>query len=119
MSELIQHNNAPLAAPQKPRFPRPSRRWKAPSNRDLWIFKKIEIEGKTHQAVARDAGIRRSRVTQIVTRVRRYLADDLDTPKTIAALDGWATDALDYGGKHATAPDLVRTALDALLGVDL
>src|SRR5438067_6991777 len=74
MSELIQHNNASLAAPAKPKFPRPSRRWKAPSKRDLWIFKKIEIEGKTHQAVARDAGIRRSRVTQIATRVRRFLA---------------------------------------------
>jgi L-cysteine:1D-myo-inositol 2-amino-2-deoxy-alpha-D-glucopyranoside ligase len=57
--------------------------------------------------------------TDVLARVRRYLADDLDTPKTIAALDGWVTDALDYGGKHATAPALVRTAVDALLGVDL
>jgi L-cysteine:1D-myo-inositol 2-amino-2-deoxy-alpha-D-glucopyranoside ligase len=57
--------------------------------------------------------------TDVLARVRRYLADDLDTPKTIAALDGWATDALEYGGSDADAPALVRTAVDALLGVDL
>jgi len=50
MSELIQHNNASLTAPAKPKFPRPSRRWKAPSKRDLWIFKKNRNRGKTHQA---------------------------------------------------------------------
>jgi L-cysteine:1D-myo-inositol 2-amino-2-deoxy-alpha-D-glucopyranoside ligase len=54
-----------------------------------------------------------------IARVRRYLADDLDTPKAIAALDGWATDALEYGGHDATAPKLLATAIDALLGVDL
>ncbi len=54
-----------------------------------------------------------------IARVRRYLADDLDSPKAIAALDGWATDALEYGGHDAGAPKLVATAVDALLGVDL
>ena len=33
--------------------------------------------------------------TDVVARVRRYLADDLDTPKALAALDGWCTDALE------------------------
>ena len=55
----------------------------------------------------------------VVSRVRRYLADDLDTPKAFAALDGWVTDALEYGGDDAGAPALVRTAVDALLGVAL
>jgi L-cysteine:1D-myo-inositol 2-amino-2-deoxy-alpha-D-glucopyranoside ligase len=68
------------------------------------------------QAVARPSG---PDATDVLARVRRYLADDLDTPKTIAALDGWATDALEYGGSDADAPALVRTAVDALLGVDL
>ncbi len=54
-----------------------------------------------------------------VARVRRYLADDLDTPKALAALDGWVTDALEYGGSDAEAPRMVATAVDALLGVDL
>jgi L-cysteine:1D-myo-inositol 2-amino-2-deoxy-alpha-D-glucopyranoside ligase len=57
--------------------------------------------------------------TDVVARVRGYLADDLDTPKAIAALDGWTTDALEYGGHDAAAPRLVATAVDALLGVDL
>jgi L-cysteine:1D-myo-inositol 2-amino-2-deoxy-alpha-D-glucopyranoside ligase len=51
--------------------------------------------------------------------VRRYLADDLDTPKAIAALDGWATDALEYGGHDTEAGWTVATAVDALLGVQL
>jgi L-cysteine:1D-myo-inositol 2-amino-2-deoxy-alpha-D-glucopyranoside ligase len=55
----------------------------------------------------------------VIARVRRYLADDLDTPKALAALDGWATDALEYGGHDATAPTSVATAVDALLGVAL
>ncbi|KZS63955.1 MAG: cysteine--1-D-myo-inosityl 2-amino-2-deoxy-alpha-D-glucopyranoside ligase [Mycobacterium pseudokansasii] len=55
----------------------------------------------------------------VIARVRRYLADDLDTPKAIAALDGWATDALEYGGHDESAPKLVATTVDALLGVDL
>ncbi|MCV7144978.1 cysteine--1-D-myo-inosityl 2-amino-2-deoxy-alpha-D-glucopyranoside ligase [Mycobacterium riyadhense] len=54
-----------------------------------------------------------------IARLRRYLADDLDTPKAIAALDGWTTDALEYGGHDAQAPKLVATAIDALLGVAL
>jgi L-cysteine:1D-myo-inositol 2-amino-2-deoxy-alpha-D-glucopyranoside ligase len=51
--------------------------------------------------------------------VRRYLADDLDTPKALAALDGWATDALTYGGHDTVAPRTVAAAVDALLGIKL
>ncbi|QNI07399.1 cysteine--1-D-myo-inosityl 2-amino-2-deoxy-alpha-D-glucopyranoside ligase [Mycobacterium kubicae] len=55
----------------------------------------------------------------VIARLRRYLADDLDTPKAIAALDGWSTDALEYGGYDAQAPRSVANAVDALLGVNL
>ena len=55
----------------------------------------------------------------VIARLRRYLADDLDTPKALAALDGWVTDALEYGGHDVDAPRTVATAVDALLGVDL
>lgn len=55
----------------------------------------------------------------VVARVRRYLADDLDTPKALAALDGWTTDALTYGGHDEQAPQTVATAVDALLGIKL
>jgi L-cysteine:1D-myo-inositol 2-amino-2-deoxy-alpha-D-glucopyranoside ligase len=57
--------------------------------------------------------------TDLLARVRRYLADDLDTPKVLAALDGWSTDALEYGGHDAAAPRLVADTVDALLGVTL
>jgi L-cysteine:1D-myo-inositol 2-amino-2-deoxy-alpha-D-glucopyranoside ligase len=57
--------------------------------------------------------------TDVIARLRGYLADDLDTPKALAAVDGWVTDALEYGGHDANAPRAVATAVDALLGVDL
>ncbi|MBV8929987.1 MAG: cysteine--1-D-myo-inosityl 2-amino-2-deoxy-alpha-D-glucopyranoside ligase [Mycobacteriaceae bacterium] len=57
--------------------------------------------------------------TDVVARVRRYLADDLDTPKALAALDGWATDAMQYGGHDDDAPATVRSCADALLGIGL
>ena len=53
----------------------------------------------------------------VIARVRQYLADDLNTPKALAALDGWTTDALEYGGHDTEAPKLVKTVIDALLGV--
>ncbi|MGH3566788.1 MAG: cysteine--1-D-myo-inosityl 2-amino-2-deoxy-alpha-D-glucopyranoside ligase [Pseudonocardia sp.] len=55
----------------------------------------------------------------LVTRLRVHLADDLDTPRALAAVDAWVTDALARRGRDAGAPALVRTALDALLGVAL
>jgi L-cysteine:1D-myo-inositol 2-amino-2-deoxy-alpha-D-glucopyranoside ligase len=58
-------------------------------------------------------------VVDTIARVRRYLADDLDTPKALAALDGWATDALEYSGHDAEAPQAITAAVDALLGVEL
>ncbi|ADT99007.1 cysteine--1-D-myo-inosityl 2-amino-2-deoxy-alpha-D-glucopyranoside ligase [Mycolicibacterium gilvum] len=57
--------------------------------------------------------------TDVVARVRRYLADDLDTPKALAAIDGWAEDTLSYGGHDRTAGPTVSAAVDALLGVAL
>ena len=55
----------------------------------------------------------------VIGRVRQYLADDLNTPKALVALDGWATDALEYGGHDEAAPAQVRAAVDALLGVQI
>lgn len=55
----------------------------------------------------------------LVARLRTHLADDLDTPRALAAVDAWATEALDRRGTDESAPALVRTAVDALLGVEL
>jgi L-cysteine:1D-myo-inositol 2-amino-2-deoxy-alpha-D-glucopyranoside ligase len=51
--------------------------------------------------------------------VRARLAADLDTPGALALVDGWAEAALAGGGPDPAAPGLVRTAVDALLGVRL
>jgi L-cysteine:1D-myo-inositol 2-amino-2-deoxy-alpha-D-glucopyranoside ligase len=67
-------------------------------------------------AVARDAG---PDATDLVARLRAHLADDLDTPRALAAVDAWAQEARTRPGDDATAPRLVRDAVDALLGVAL
>ncbi len=68
------------------------------------------------EAVAREAG---PEATDLVTRIRRHLADDLDTPRALAAVDTWAGEAGEHGGRDTAAPRLVRDAVDALLGVAL
>ena len=55
----------------------------------------------------------------LVQRLRTHLADDLDSPAALAAVDAWAAEALERRGRDADAPALVRTAVDALLGVAL
>ena len=57
--------------------------------------------------------------THLVGRLREYLADDLDTPRALAAVDGWCADALEYGGHDSSSPAAVAAAVNALLGVPL
>ncbi|MFI6430836.1 cysteine--1-D-myo-inosityl 2-amino-2-deoxy-alpha-D-glucopyranoside ligase [Rhodococcus oryzae] len=54
-----------------------------------------------------------------VARLRQHLADDLDTPKAIDAVDAWARWAVDHGGSDASAPGVLADAVDGLLGVSL
>ncbi len=55
----------------------------------------------------------------LVLRLRTHLADDLDTPAALAAVDAWAREAAERRGTDTAAPALVRSAVDALLGVAL
>jgi L-cysteine:1D-myo-inositol 2-amino-2-deoxy-alpha-D-glucopyranoside ligase len=55
----------------------------------------------------------------LVQRLRTHLADDLDTPAALAAVDAWAGEALNRAGRDAAAPALARDAVDALLGIVL
>ncbi|MGW5452412.1 cysteine--1-D-myo-inosityl 2-amino-2-deoxy-alpha-D-glucopyranoside ligase [Nocardia sp. NPDC003979] len=57
--------------------------------------------------------------TDTVARLRQHLADDLDTPKALVAVDNWAEQAIAYGGTDTAAPALVRNAVDGLLGIAL
>jgi L-cysteine:1D-myo-inositol 2-amino-2-deoxy-alpha-D-glucopyranoside ligase len=55
----------------------------------------------------------------LVSGVRERLANDLDTPATLALIDAWADDALTWLGNDTTAPALMASAVDRLLGVRL
>ncbi|GAA4422396.1 cysteine--1-D-myo-inosityl 2-amino-2-deoxy-alpha-D-glucopyranoside ligase [Georgenia halophila] len=56
----------------------------------------------------------------VLAEVRAALADDLDAPRAVAAVDAWVERALDGAGDQVDgAPDLVRRTVDALLGVSL
>lgn len=51
--------------------------------------------------------------------VRVALADDLDSPAALAAVDAWAEEQATRGGTDEGAPGLVSRTVDALLGVAL
>ena len=55
----------------------------------------------------------------VLDRVRERLADDLDTPACLTAVDRWTDEALTRGGPSTTAPALIRALTDALLGIAL
>jgi L-cysteine:1D-myo-inositol 2-amino-2-deoxy-alpha-D-glucopyranoside ligase len=68
------------------------------------------------EATARPTG---PRATATLARLRELLADDLDAPHALAAVDRWADEQLTRGGDDPEGPRLVSRAVDALLGVDL
>ncbi len=51
--------------------------------------------------------------------IRRALADDLDAPTALRAVDAWAATSLSLGGNIEGAPGILARALDALLGIRL
>ncbi len=51
--------------------------------------------------------------------VRSRLADDLDAPGALAAVDDWVAGQASVGGMDPDAPGQIRVLLDTLLGVDL
>jgi L-cysteine:1D-myo-inositol 2-amino-2-deoxy-alpha-D-glucopyranoside ligase len=78
-----------------------------------------EAEARLHswrEAVRMDAG---PAAEDTVSRLRTHLADDLDSPAALAAVDAWAREAATRQGRDTEAPGLVRAAVDALLGVAL
>lgn len=55
----------------------------------------------------------------LLEEIRTALADDLDSPAALAAVDRWAAAQQAEGGTEEGAPGLVSRAVDALLGVAL
>jgi L-cysteine:1D-myo-inositol 2-amino-2-deoxy-alpha-D-glucopyranoside ligase len=68
------------------------------------------------QAAALDAG---PDARPLLASVRSHLADDLDTPGALAAIDQWVEHALSGADSDPDAPRLARNLVDALLGVAL
>lgn len=56
---------------------------------------------------------------EVVEEIRTALANDLDAPSALAAVDRWAARQADEGGTDEGAPGVVSRAVDALLGVAL
>ncbi|WP_461145075.1 cysteine--1-D-myo-inosityl 2-amino-2-deoxy-alpha-D-glucopyranoside ligase [Salinifilum aidingensis] len=68
------------------------------------------------QAVSAESG---PPAEPVLDRLRERLSDDLDTRGALAAVDEWADEALTGRSEDTAAPALLRTAVDALLGVRL
>ncbi|UGY90511.1 cysteine--1-D-myo-inosityl 2-amino-2-deoxy-alpha-D-glucopyranoside ligase [Streptomyces gobiensis] len=72
--------------------------------------------GRWRAAVSRPDG---PGADALVEEIRAALANDLDTPAALAAVDRWAATQHSSGGTDEGAPGLVSRAVDALLGVAL
>jgi L-cysteine:1D-myo-inositol 2-amino-2-deoxy-alpha-D-glucopyranoside ligase len=67
-------------------------------------------------AVRLDAGLN---ADEVVVQMRAALAQDLDAPTALAAVDAWASGSTSIDGNDTEAAALVARACDALLGVRL
>jgi L-cysteine:1D-myo-inositol 2-amino-2-deoxy-alpha-D-glucopyranoside ligase len=59
------------------------------------------------------------RADALIEQMRSAVANDLDTPGALAAVDRYAAEALRRGGDDAGGPERMRDGVDALLGVSL
>jgi L-cysteine:1D-myo-inositol 2-amino-2-deoxy-alpha-D-glucopyranoside ligase len=90
--------------------------------REDWEWTPADLTAATERlaswraAVAAESG---PSADQLLTQVREALADDLDAPRALSAVDRWAEEQRLRGGSDATATALVRDLVDALLGVAL
>jgi L-cysteine:1D-myo-inositol 2-amino-2-deoxy-alpha-D-glucopyranoside ligase len=72
--------------------------------------------GRWRAAVSRPDG---PPAQALVDEIREALADDLDAPAALAAVDRWVALQERDGGTDTGAPGVVSRAVDALLGVAL
>jgi L-cysteine:1D-myo-inositol 2-amino-2-deoxy-alpha-D-glucopyranoside ligase len=68
------------------------------------------------EAVRLDAGLN---ADEVLVQVRAALADDLDAPTALAAVDAWAGASVAIDSDDVEAPALVARTCEALLGVTL
>lgn len=94
--------------------------------RDDWSFEHSDLDHADQRLAAWEKALghtSRQQAEDVVTRIRTALANDLDAPAALVALDEWAG-AADASAKGADAADavaagLVADAVNALLGIEL
>ena len=94
----------------------------AHSYRQEWEWTGVDLAAATERLERWRAAVGRSSgpaAASVVEQVRRRLADDLDAPAALLAIDRWAREAVLRGGQDGDAPGAVRALVDALLGVQL
>ncbi len=90
--------------------------------RDDWTWTDALLTSATERlsrwrdAVRLDAALS---AAEVITQMRAALAQDLDAPTALAAVDAWAGASSAIDGDDTDAPALVAQACDALLGVRL
>ena len=98
--------------------------------RELWVYEPAELDaalGRLARWTAAVSGNGGPPTDRLVADVRAALADDLDAPRAVAAVDDWVDQALSYGQPGGLtdddvvegAPGVAARAVDALLGVRL
>jgi L-cysteine:1D-myo-inositol 2-amino-2-deoxy-alpha-D-glucopyranoside ligase len=91
-------------------------------HRDDWMWEPDQLTEAQHRlATWREAlsGNGGPVADQTVHDIRAALANDLDSPTALEAVDRWATQSLTRGGEDPGAPGVLGRALDALLGIRL
>ncbi|GAB4003785.1 cysteine--1-D-myo-inosityl 2-amino-2-deoxy-alpha-D-glucopyranoside ligase [Nocardioides ultimimeridianus] len=81
---------------------------------DGQLFDAVDDIARWKRALASPAG---AEAAPVVTEVLAALADDLDAPRAVAAIDAWVDATLAGDATDGSAPAAVRTVLDAALGV--
>lgn len=83
---------------------------------DAVLAEAVERLARWRAAVSRPDG---PSADALLEEVRSALADDLDAPRALAAVDSWAAAQEAAGGTDTGAPGLASRTVDALLGVAL
>ena len=90
--------------------------------RDDWSFEHADLERADQRIATWESALGRSTQQQaedVLARVRAALANDLDAPLALAALDEWAAATHDGPATSDAAARLVADAVNALLGIEL
>jgi L-cysteine:1D-myo-inositol 2-amino-2-deoxy-alpha-D-glucopyranoside ligase len=87
-----------------------------------WEWSAADLEAGTARLARWRAAVSRPggpAAEATLSAVRRHLADDLDAPAALAAIDRWSQLQLAHGGTDDAAPGVVSRTVSALLGIQM